>query len=674
MSYNRPPMPSHCPRTNNDNQVGYNTTMDDMPPPYSEHDTLSVPPPLPSRPLTPIHTGNENTPPLPSRPGSSTSNADFGPPLPTRPTSNNSTQSMDSYSSSNRRRQIPPPIPTRSTNTSNYSLKYNESSSAERAQPSIPSRNYESSSPSELSGHRRSISPDTQDNTITTPINKQMEKMTLNDNNPVKQMIDFHTPISMTAPPSEIFNTREHTIPLPTNYCKTSEIPTVETNKFYGNMFLGQQRCPIWTHPYSLWLTKESPFIGIATTHIREEQRVFDDKNDPPQFFFSPTNIKAFVFSSLEFSNATTDAVSLNFTDVKHMSVQLQLKLNDSQFVWFPIVQGMGFVTAIYYNLTPSLQSAIGYKSLNIIWCNNQITKYHIKLENDIVWTLYVTSQEPITLSLVEGHRISADRTVNGCIFQLVADTNDSIDQAANCFQIDAELKASILDNDPAKARYSFNYVTNGISSSGKPLLYALPHHIDYMTSQTLSTEIDSQLASTVYGRMSGFITNKIEMEIAVPNEVQFEPFSTIPNRNKKYSNEVLNTMRNAAIEETQGDVINESNLDSMYFSGKILAKFAWILYCCHFILNDEALVSHLLNKLKGALQRFIDNQQILPLVYDTTWGGVISSGNESQDFGNPYYNDHHFHYSYHVIAAAIVAKIDKEVSGNSVWLDTNKE
>ncbi|SMN20684.1 similar to Saccharomyces cerevisiae YLR144C ACF2 Intracellular beta-1,3-endoglucanase, expression is induced during sporulation [Maudiozyma saulgeensis] len=668
MSYNRPPMPPHGHTANNDNQASHNTITNDVPPPYSEHDTLKLPPPLPSRPLSPNYSGNENTPPLPSRPGSSTSDSQFAPALPTRPPSSNSNESRDNYSGSNRRRQMPPPIPARSPNNSSYSLSYNETSSTKRTQPSIPSRNYETS------GFTKCVSSSNQDNTIDTSVSTRMEQMTLGDTNLPKTMIDFSTPISTMAPPSDIFNFKEHPIPLPVNYCKTTEIPTVETNKFYGNMFLGQQRCPIWTHPYSLWLTKELPFIGIATTHIREEQRVFDDKNDPPQFFFSPTNIKTFVFSSIEFTNATPDQTSLNFSNVKHMSVQLQLKLNDTQFVWFPIVQGMGFVTAIYYNLTPSLQSAVGYRSIDIIWSKNQVTKYHIRLENDVVWTLYVTSQEPVTISVVERNKILADRKVNGCIFQLVADTNDKIDLAASCYQVDAELKASILDDDPSRAHYSFNYETNGISSSGKPLLYALPHHFDYLTPETLNTSINSQLASTVYGRMSGLVTDNIEMEIVIPNEVQFEPFSTIPNRTKRYSNEVLDAMSNAARKETQGDVINESNLDSMYFSGKVLAKYAWILYCCHFILKDKGLVSNLLDQLKGALQRFIDNKQILPLVYDITWGGLISSGNESQDFGNPYYNDHHFHYSYHVIAAAIVAKVDEEVSGTHQWLERNRE
>ncbi|GJP48562.1 hypothetical protein CLOM_g7848 [Closterium sp. NIES-68] len=49
-------------------------------------------------------------------------------------------------------------------------------------------------------------------------------------------------------------------------------------------------------------------------------------------------------------------------------------------------------------------------------------------------------------------------------------------------------------------------------------------------------------------------------------------------------------------------------------------------------------------------------------LLYDPTWGGVVSeagSRDKGADFGLGMYNDHHFHYGYFVYAAAAVAKFD---------------
>jgi len=39
-------------------------------------------------------------------------------------------------------------------------------------------------------------------------------------------------------------------------------------------------------------------------------------------------------------------------------------------------------------------------------------------------------------------------------------------------------------------------------------------------------------------------------------------------------------------------------------------------------------------------------------------------TGDSGQDFGNTYYNDHHFHYGYFVYAAAVIAYLDPD------WLD----
>lgn len=54
-------------------------------------------------------------------------------------------------------------------------------------------------------------------------------------------------------------------------------------------------------------------------------------------------------------------------------------------------------------------------------------------------------------------------------------------------------------------------------------------------------------------------------------------------------------------------------------------------------------------------------------------WGGVVSSasyatGDGGADFGNTYYNDHHFHYGYHVLAAALIGHLDPS------WLPANKD
>lgn len=53
---------------------------------------------------------------------------------------------------------------------------------------------------------------------------------------------------------------------------------------------------------------------------------------------------------------------------------------------------------------------------------------------------------------------------------------------------------------------------------------------------------------------------------------------------------------------------------------------------------------------------------------YETAWGGIINNAgynNVNVDYGNGYYNDHHFHYGYFLAAAATIAKFDAS------WMNT---
>ena len=88
--------------------------------------------------------------------------------------------------------------------------------------------------------------------------------------------------------------------------------------------------------------------------------------------------------------------------------------------------------------------------------------------------------------------------------------------------------------------------------------------------------------------------------------------------------------------------------------------------------MNDVPLAQAGLTQLKSAFALFASNQQQFPLVHETAWGGVVSvasyvTGDSGADFGNTYYNDHHFHYGYFVYTAAVLGYLDP------TWLAANK-
>ena len=102
------------------------------------------------------------------------------------------------------------------------------------------------------------------------------------------------------------------------------------------------------------------------------------------------------------------------------------------------------------------------------------------------------------------------------------------------------------------------------------------------------------------------------------------------------------------------GDSRIRSKNTTSIFSGVQMDKF------------DETKLNLLSKKAKSILHKFLstflDGANSDNLLYDVNFGGIITSNgllNRQDDFGNGWYNDHHFHYGYILYASAIMAKLN---------------
>ncbi|KAG0126659.1 glycoside hydrolase [Tuber indicum] len=115
---------------------------------------------------------------------------------------------------------------------------------------------------------------------------------------------------------------------------------------------------------------------------------------------------------------------------------------------------------------------------------------------------------------------------------------------------------------------------------------------------------------------------------------------------------------------------------EGTYFKGKRLARSAYICLSARDAVRDEDLTRECLDKVKAAFDPFTKNAVNPKLFYDSMFGGIVSDAYHTQagtqvekisaDFGNMFYNDHHFHYSYFIQAGAIVAWLDTQVDINA--------
>ncbi|KZW03632.1 hypothetical protein EXIGLDRAFT_758973 [Exidia glandulosa HHB12029] len=102
---------------------------------------------------------------------------------------------------------------------------------------------------------------------------------------------------------------------------------------------------------------------------------------------------------------------------------------------------------------------------------------------------------------------------------------------------------------------------------------------------------------------------------------------------------------------------------DYYFWGGRVAAVSRLALIADQ--LGRTDLRTTVVNWLKTAYSYWTDTQTPYVIAaYETGWGGVVDKAaaldpGQQSDFGNGYYNDHHFHYGYYLAAASVIAKFD---------------
>ncbi|PQE33898.1 glycosyl hydrolase family 81 protein [Rutstroemia sp. NJR-2017a WRK4] len=506
----------------------------------------------------------------------------------------------------------------------------------------------------------------------------------------------FQQPISLSPPPSIFPSRADH--PVPRLGITPQNSGPLQTNKFYANFFLGSQTAATWTHPYSLSYapsfnpsttgsTSPRTYPGISISHLLSSQKVFgptSSSTSSSSYYINPIGITSLLLSCTELPPSGSRLTTSSQTSLSASINLLSSPSSSTPLISFPLVQGMGFVTALYNSATPILGSGVFFQSLARLPSpagRSSITKYRISLADGSTWLLYATSPSPLTLTLLSPSLIQGSAPFSGSlqIAKLPASASTSAeaellhDTAAGAYARSASISGSVNGNSGS---YTLTFEKAGLSDPTL-LMYALPHHVESFDNATYcAVRGGVVLDTTTKGTATAVLANSWTLlEPSLPSTMGFLPWS--PARGSLNPSAISSAAKavisNIAAVEVSQNMTMQTNLDSMYYSGKALAKFAGIVYTIHDIVGDVALAQAGLDKLKQSFERFSSNKQQFPLVYETAWSGLVSSAsyatlNSGADFGNTYYNDHHFHYSYFVYAAALIGYLDP------TWLATHKD
>ncbi|KAI8635582.1 glycoside hydrolase family 81 protein [Xylariaceae sp. FL1651] len=477
----------------------------------------------------------------------------------------------------------------------------------------------------------------------------------------------FGAPIATTKP-SSIFEERtDHPVPR----LGIAGPGPYGTNKFYANFFLGNQNSPAYVHPYSLAWSKgqgSTSSWGMAISHIEASQRVYGEvqpETGAAKYFLNPIGIQSLCLSALELGSST--ALTTDNLNAYSVNVNLHMDLKAKPLITFPLVQGMGFVTAVYKGGTPVIKTGVYFKTVTRSTAGPKpgVTKYTLYLEDGKVWHVYGYSAkgDPFDLTVINNSMAQAGKPFDG-IVQVAKDPGNAesiIDAASGAYPVGMTLSGTASG---LKGTYTFTFQKAGFSNV-KLLMYALPHHYESFDSTTTKATSTVKLQTTTKGMAMAVVADSWTMaESNMPISMGFAPWDPVKGPMDTLPDSAIKAIGPTILKELSQSVDQQSNQDSMYFSGKALAKFAGLCFTANNLLKNPKLAQSGLMNLTAAFTRFTSNKQQFPLYYESAWGGLVSSasyktGNSGADFGNTFYNDHHFHYGYFIYAAAIIGYLD---------------
>ncbi|RLN48270.1 hypothetical protein BBJ28_00000790 [Nothophytophthora sp. Chile5] len=486
------------------------------------------------------------------------------------------------------------------------------------------------------------------------------------------------------VPPKDLVpHTNEQANFLPPKYLAPGLVGSrsIPTNNWWGNMIASTDDDddmvqPVWTNPYSLSPSIASAPYGLTVNYPYTTRKFGGGLtgNGDAEMYYLHGQVPEFSFSAAEFSNTSLPKFEVFDWDDLSVRVRFATRHDVSKKIELTLVSGMAFVTVRYSALTPRFETVYAILTINGLSTTESgslpVTDHRFVLEfgNGATWILYFPS--PVTLQLDGLSALQMASQYTG--LARVAMIPDASEQEIRIFDRTA---SCILEGGSVQAHdensYAYKWQTSGDCETHGMLHYAQVHHVDSLDRSTAVEAEGVAAHSTTRGLMQGLLTTTSPPEWQFVESADF-PVDFYPPRHPDASVVEAYDMKNtlaADIEANWSIPVGES----YYFNGKAAQKYASLCLMAGdpAIVGEEdtTLLPHCLAKLEHVLAPFLDNSWTYALNYDTVYRGVLSSqgfalSDANADFGNTMYNDHHYHYGYWVVAAAIVNKLDPSWPG----------
>ncbi|OQR87374.1 endo-1,3(4)-beta-glucanase [Achlya hypogyna] len=304
---------------------------------------------------------------------------------------------------------------------------------------------------------------------------------------------------------------------------------------------------------------------------------------------------------------------------------------------------------------------------------------FHTRIERNLVQEWLVFFPTNVTL-LVDAHTATVQATTfSGIVRAAILPQGEAkasykalVRQLSNTVPVATSIKVGTAgDTGAVSFAWQTKLMAPNATGDNDLLMLAFPHHVDAFgdlananVTSVLDTRPDIAPAGalkvlgamghrTLKGNLTAVVGAAWTLVEPLTKVGFFSPRPIDPRRVHDIS---------AALDK---DAAYRPSAADPYFFGKEVARQARLILIADQVHNLSVRDS-LVAKVEGWLTRWLTLQNSDFFVYDTVWGGVCSNTGLKgvfymTDFGNGWYNDHHFHYGYFLYSAAVLGRYRPE-------------
>ncbi|TYZ58645.1 hypothetical protein PybrP1_009232 [[Pythium] brassicae (nom. inval.)] len=463
----------------------------------------------------------------------------------------------------------------------------------------------------------------------------------------------------------------------------TSDAP-FPTGAFWTNLVLEQGESAVATLPYALRVLRgrvhvSHPFRVVMPTIIQNgflSQLVLSSAGPDSN---TESDGDAAAGAPLTHEVVAFDALSATVRFSRRQQPEFALRL----------VRGSPYITAEFAHARPTLEGFEGIAIARVRKLADQVLAsgapvdfavFLVQLSTGQTWGVYAS--DPALELVLAGGRLTAAAPFTGTL--RVALCLDAAAQlllleaapfypvgGAVDYVVDAAANVATVEFRWQTRRFAAPNASSAAEAAGdardadKLLMLALPHHADLLAAHKAAGGVPANALApelrftSIKGVMTGVYGAVWRLRETLPAvEWDFARDGAFAAGREADSDAVTAAIVAQLAQDAAAFPVLAA--DSYNFGKQIAREARLLLIAERFA--QHAVAAQVLRKMETALGAWLTGANADALVYDQTFGGVVTRDglrDQDADYGNGRYNDHHFHYGYLIYALAAVRKAD---------------